>query len=328
MKFNTKVSGAFLIGIVHTFYSLNALTELEVDGRLGNVKADDWYPIKQVIDIFEALKKSDNYYPKLWYQAGATFIQAWYDHGGKELELGSIGHMKLQDNSQGIKLVFKDYDPNLLYSKVLVIDREKGYAEIELSDILPLEFVKGVFYNGVFLWGDFLWMDMQMKVINKTEGFTKVKFIFNFKEEDKNITIKDIESFVDKLELNKNIEISDEMAEQIAWKLKGMLPILEREHEVNHITNKMLGEALRSQVKISKDLENAKDKLELANRNIKMQSTLDFLTGLHNKRYFYELLDKMWFSSMRRSESITIFMIDIDQFKKYNDSYEIGRAHV
>ena len=50
-------------------------------------------------------------------------------------------------------------------------------------------------------------------------------------------------------------------------------------------------------------------------------SFVDGLTGVYNHRYFHERL-KQQINNMRRfPQSISLFMIDIDYFKKYNDSY-------
>lgn len=49
-------------------------------------------------------------------------------------------------------------------------------------------------------------------------------------------------------------------------------------------------------------------------------SVLDGLTGLYNRRYFEELME-IEFSRLRRhSDSFSVFMIDIDNFKSYNDT--------
>ena len=49
-------------------------------------------------------------------------------------------------------------------------------------------------------------------------------------------------------------------------------------------------------------------------------SQQDSLTGLANRRYLDEVLEKEWRRAVRHSTSITIMMIDIDYFKSYNDS--------
>ena len=53
---------------------------------------------------------------------------------------------------------------------------------------------------------------------------------------------------------------------------------------------------------------------------IKM-SYKDSLTGLYNRRYLFENIDKLWRQSIRKGKVISFIMIDIDDFKLYNDSY-------
>ncbi|MES0489710.1 MAG: diguanylate cyclase [Leptospirales bacterium] len=50
-------------------------------------------------------------------------------------------------------------------------------------------------------------------------------------------------------------------------------------------------------------------------------SLRDGLTGLYNKRKLNEVLIKEWGRAFREGSSISIVIIDIDYFKKYNDTY-------
>jgi diguanylate cyclase (GGDEF)-like protein/PAS domain S-box-containing protein len=54
---------------------------------------------------------------------------------------------------------------------------------------------------------------------------------------------------------------------------------------------------------------------------LRMQSLRDSLTGLFNRRYLDETLERELHRSLRTSQTICIVMIDIDHFKKYNDLY-------
>lgn len=47
----------------------------------------------------------------------------------------------------------------------------------------------------------------------------------------------------------------------------------------------------------------------------------DYLTGLFNRRYFYKTIDNLILLSKREKKSISICMIDIDDFKLINDKY-------
>jgi diguanylate cyclase (GGDEF)-like protein len=61
------------------------------------------------------------------------------------------------------------------------------------------------------------------------------------------------------------------------------------------------------------------DALEEANRRLALLSVTDPLTGLANRRRFAEVLDAEWRRALRPAASIALAMIDIDQFKLYND---------
>lgn len=61
--------------------------------------------------------------------------------------------------------------------------------------------------------------------------------------------------------------------------------------------------------------------LETANRELAALSITDALTGLANRRHFDQVLGTEWRRALRASEPLGAAMIDIDQFKLYNDHY-------
>lgn len=312
---SVKMIGSFLVGIASTFQSLNALTNEELDKLTHDIGPNGWYPIDNMRAIFDALDNTSYSDPILMQQAGSAFIQAWYDNGGKELGHGSIGHFKLQDNSNGAKLVFKDYDPEKLFTRLLNLDVKKGTALIEAGFFVPLDFFKGIFYNGFFMWGDLLWLDVECEILEQHGDYTHVFFKYRFKHQDYAITNEEIDHFVESFSLENTPNISAEMAKQLIWKIKGLQCCnLSKEKELNKATRNVLGASLRKHFNISKELE-------ASNKKIKQQSITDFLTGLYNKRYFDHAYDKLWHSCRRRKELICVYMIDVDNFKLYNDHY-------
>lgn len=56
-------------------------------------------------------------------------------------------------------------------------------------------------------------------------------------------------------------------------------------------------------------------------QELRMLSQRDGLTGIANRRYFDEAVDRECRRAMRNSSPISLIMIDIDAFKKYNDHY-------
>lgn len=55
-------------------------------------------------------------------------------------------------------------------------------------------------------------------------------------------------------------------------------------------------------------------------RALREQADRDGLTGLLNRRHFMKELGDLIFSAERRAQSFAVFMFDIDNFKRYNDS--------
>jgi two-component system, chemotaxis family, response regulator WspR len=61
---------------------------------------------------------------------------------------------------------------------------------------------------------------------------------------------------------------------------------------------------------------------QLLETNFQLQrlTNLDGLTGLSNRRYFDQHIDAEWRRAIRSQNPISILMIDVDNFKNYNDS--------
>jgi len=57
------------------------------------------------------------------------------------------------------------------------------------------------------------------------------------------------------------------------------------------------------------------------NEELKTASRVDGLTGLYNRRYWQERFDEMYKLCVRREKPSTALMLDIDHFKKINDTY-------
>ena len=67
--------------------------------------------------------------------------------------------------------------------------------------------------------------------------------------------------------------------------------------------------------------KNSMDALTVKNTELQYLSAHDDLTGLHNRRTADEFLQREWNRAVRAKSMITVLMIDVDFFKKYNDRY-------
>jgi diguanylate cyclase (GGDEF)-like protein len=63
-------------------------------------------------------------------------------------------------------------------------------------------------------------------------------------------------------------------------------------------------------------------------RLIKRMSTTDELTGLPNRRYFNDQVNKEWSRAVRETSWLSLLIIDIDRFKQYNDTHGYPQGDV
>ncbi len=68
-------------------------------------------------------------------------------------------------------------------------------------------------------------------------------------------------------------------------------------------------------------LKDYQQKLEQANTSLQIKSTTDALTGLKNRRAFDEKLTEEVYRANRYQLQLSLLLIDVDKFKKYNDSF-------
>jgi len=61
--------------------------------------------------------------------------------------------------------------------------------------------------------------------------------------------------------------------------------------------------------------------LELERNNAQRSAMTDGLTGLANRRHFDEAIDTEFFRAKRSGAPLSLIMLDIDHFKKFNDRY-------
>jgi diguanylate cyclase (GGDEF)-like protein len=72
---------------------------------------------------------------------------------------------------------------------------------------------------------------------------------------------------------------------------------------------------------LADELANANRRLHEMNRTLEELSTVDALTGLPNRRQFDRTLDLEWRRAIRGGNPLSLLFIDIDFFKRYNDTH-------
>jgi diguanylate cyclase (GGDEF)-like protein len=81
---------------------------------------------------------------------------------------------------------------------------------------------------------------------------------------------------------------------------------------------KKLLRQMRSMIKIS---DITQQRLNSMSNDLEILSNHDELTQLYNRRFFNETYEKEWYNAMRSGSPLGILMIDVDNFKEYNDTY-------
>jgi diguanylate cyclase (GGDEF)-like protein len=89
----------------------------------------------------------------------------------------------------------------------------------------------------------------------------------------------------------------------------------------DYITKPFDPEELVARVKVHLKIKKLQDELKRSNELLLELSNTDHLTGLFNRRYMMEALDKEVQRSIRKGGNLSLIMLDIDHFKQVNDSY-------
>jgi diguanylate cyclase (GGDEF)-like protein len=83
---------------------------------------------------------------------------------------------------------------------------------------------------------------------------------------------------------------------------------------VDYIAKPFSADIVRARVRTHLTLKRQADKLASL-------TVIDELTGLPNRRRFNQRLEDEWKRAVRSGKALTLVMIDVDHFKRYNDNY-------
>ena len=89
----------------------------------------------------------------------------------------------------------------------------------------------------------------------------------------------------------------------------------------DYVTKPIHWPILRRRVRNLLEKRHFYQQLEQANQQLQQQAIVDGLTGLANRRYFDECLQREWKRSIRDRINVSLILLDIDYFKAYNDTY-------
>ena len=82
-----------------------------------------------------------------------------------------------------------------------------------------------------------------------------------------------------------------------------------------------LGEFIATFNSMSTSLKESLEEINTANDQLRKMTNTDSLTGRHNRRYVKDYLTRELQLVARTRHPLTVLMLDLDNFKKYNDTY-------
>jgi two-component system, chemotaxis family, response regulator WspR len=68
-------------------------------------------------------------------------------------------------------------------------------------------------------------------------------------------------------------------------------------------------------------LRQSQQQLMEANLELQRLNNVDALTGVSNRKHFNEYIEAEWKRAVREQTSLSVLMVDVDDFKRYNDTY-------
>lgn len=89
----------------------------------------------------------------------------------------------------------------------------------------------------------------------------------------------------------------------------------------DYITKPFDSEELVARVKVHLKIKKLQDELKRSNELLLELSNTDHLTGLFNRRFMMEALDKEVQRNVRKGGTLSLIMLDIDHFKQVNDDF-------
>jgi len=95
----------------------------------------------------------------------------------------------------------------------------------------------------------------------------------------------------------------------VSANLMGMVACYEMEYDA------------RSNFVLQRELEGEQKRLDQLNRRLDELAHHDHLTRLANRRYFFEYFQQEWNRHLRHGAPLSLILVDVDDFKAYNDTY-------
>jgi diguanylate cyclase (GGDEF)-like protein/PAS domain S-box-containing protein len=103
------------------------------------------------------------------------------------------------------------------------------------------------------------------------------------------------------------------------WNELSLSPVHDKTGTLTHFIG--MQRDVSSRILLIHRLRQQKEELQSDNEHLRILNNLDPLTGIFNRRYFDNQHKIQWNIALRSHLSLSLFIVDIDYFKQYNDFY-------
>lgn len=219
-------------------------------------------------------------------------------------------------------------------SKVQRIQLQKCLREGNYFDVREFENAEDLFaFLGVLehqKTTDLILIDYHLPGISGIEAVSQLKQIKNVK--DIPVIMLTASDDLTTLEHAFEMGVSDFLTKpvkkmELIARIRSMLKLKQesdarkaREQQLRQTTLKLklINEAL---TKKELELRQLNLQLKQLGQSFKRQSQQDGLTGLANRRFFDETMRKYWLEALDRALPVAMIVLDVDAFKRFNDTY-------
>jgi two-component system, cell cycle response regulator len=163
-------------------------------------------------------------------------------------------------------------------------------------------------------------------IYSDIESYEKIKHFSDIIKRDLDISDSALESLVDRGG-GRVIEVCSSF-EMPSRDIKPLATLLQEANEglsaLNFSYERLLEEYKKEKMQaetLTLELKATNDKLNKANQKLKEAADHDFLTGLYNRKFLFDFLEKELHRAERYGENLSIMIFDIDYFKAVNDTY-------
>ena len=236
---DTLVSGILFLSFSQACSNLNFLVDADVRTFLGEVEADEWYFLSDLLNVTDAVTANFSNPVPIIEQIGIEMMNIWYTVGpGKDIIRKGVDFLRLQTGSEGYHSLFRGPEDQVGTFSLDKLDEAAGFAELHSTTPMSRDMERGVLLGGMRLAGDLAYVDVD----NSRDSN---RFLIRFIATSDGSPWQDT---IEKLAVQAGTTIEElpgpEQVRQLVWYCRDMELRLRQQRLFWQVTNDSLTEAL------------------------------------------------------------------------------------